>query len=147
MQKTIYKQKIVEEGWPKFSDFYVSFIVFLVINRVKVGTIYLLNSFFMKRIRAKYQGPEREVRAHKAAKYVFKFGYFVLANLGGYLVLKDAYFTPGSMLGNGDPRLAMKDTLKPVKVPYLKIYYQITLGYHFESFMALIMNPPANDFG
>ena len=95
-------------------------MVFLVINRLRNGTTYLFTPLFLRKIREKYQGHEREIRAQKAAKYIFKFVYFLFANLGGYLVLKNAYFSPISLLGHGDSTLAMKDTLKPSTVPYLK---------------------------
>ncbi len=98
-------------------------------------------------IREKYSGEERHHRARKAAKYVFKLAYFIIANIAGFFVLRDAKFTPPSLFGRGDASYTFELYPETPSVPYLKEYYLFTLGYHFESFMALLFNPPANDFG
>lgn len=98
-------------------------------------------------VKPKYTGKEREEKGDKAAKYVFKMSYFVVIVIVAYAILKDADYMPRSLLGSGDPMNTFVGHPYMQTTPAIKYYYMISLAYHFDSFMTLVLSEPKKDFG
>ena len=101
----------------------------------------------IKNLDYKYQGKERADRAHKQAKYVYKFFFFVLIVSFGFCVLKDQDYFPASLLGKGDARNTFKLFPFIKNLEWIKYYYLTSAAYHLDSFIILLTQRPRNDFG
>ena len=53
---------------------------------------------------------------------------------------------PVALGGKGDFRLVFKDDPYPAPIPYMKEYYQMSIGYHFGELMIHIAGTHQNDF-
>ena len=102
----------------------------------------------MKIISERYKGKEREARAERMIKSLFKGIYFTFVVGFGYYIAKDSYFFPSSLGGHGDLETVMNDLpfFNLEGIFYLKEYFMIQLGYHFHSLIVHICSPIRNDF-
>lgn len=92
----------------------------------------------IKNLNEKYQGRERADRAHKQAKYVYKFFFFVLIVSFGFYVLKDQDYLPPSLLGKGDAKNTFKLFPFIKNLEWIKYYYLTSAAYHLDSFIILL---------
>jgi hypothetical protein len=89
-------------GWPKVSDFYITFICAFASYigfRVMLGALYRFVYKSMKPQKSRY------LRAKKALKslwFLNKSWYFFWVSLAGYYVLKDTPQLPWMLGGAGD---------------------------------------------
>lgn len=66
----------------------------------------------------------------KAVKSFYKGGYFIIVVTWGYLILKNEYFMPASLLGNGDLNNLEAQFPNYQWPSTLKYYYLTTMGFH-----------------
>ena len=137
-----------EYNWPKYSDLILALLSSIIIGVIFELIQYFFISFSLQFISQKYQKIERQERAARLVKSLFKGTYFVFATGFAYYVAKDAYFMPKSLGGSGD----IENTFKGYPyadysgIDYFKEYFMIQLGYHFHSFVSLFFFPIRNDF-
>ena len=80
----------------------MSLILYLIFSRCREAVTQYFSEPIRRRVKDKYTGKEREEKGDKAAKYIFKFSYFFVITIVGYIILKDTDFMPPSLLGKGD---------------------------------------------
>jgi hypothetical protein len=60
--------------------------------------------------------------------------------------MKNSYFYPSYLGGNGDYSLLFKNHPYPTHVPFLKEYYILSTSYHFGQLCKHMIGPKQNDF-
>jgi TLC domain len=147
----IYQMRIINRPdypWPEYSDIGIALIFSILI----ASTIFALQKLSIglgkNLISDKYQGTERTERAEKMVKNFFKGLYFVFSSFFAYYIAQDAYFMPRSLGGKGKLEDIYKDTpyFDSSNIYYLKEYFMIQLGYHFQSLVVHIFSKIRNDF-
>lgn len=102
---------------------------------------------FYRALEPKYVGLDREIRAKKGAKNLFKFSYYVLATITGYFFLKDVPGLPPMLLGKGHLSHVFDGWPFWDKPAYFDIYFTASIGYHLDGFIShLFFAERMNDF-
>jgi hypothetical protein len=143
---TINRYPEPEGGWPKLIDFWVTcasaFIIFITIELTTKVT-YPLFYYYCK------EKNDEELRVSKTIKSCtsfYKMNYYFAACVWGYVLMKDLYFIPPALLGNG--RLEDIETKYPYSgyPPMFRYYYLGTMGFHLYSSVHHLFHKARNDF-
>jgi hypothetical protein len=102
--------------------------------------------FFYNCCKEKVDDDLRIAKTIKACNNFYKGIYYTIVVIWGYLLLKDEYFLPASLLGSGN----LSDLEK--RFPYhkqpdnLKYYVLATMGFHLFSFVKHAVSKARNDY-
>lgn len=138
--------------WPEFSDMILtaaSSVVFAIIE-MSVPSIFVPIFRPYCKVQPKDGDPkklkEHNRRSTKMAYQFYRFIYFTVATVWGYVVLKDQYWFPYELGGVG----SYADTFK--EFPYgnhaagMKEYLLITMGFHVGGLVTHFFGERRNDF-
>ena len=89
---------------------------------------------------------EKEMRAKKAAKYIFRMFYFLGAIMWGFRVLINQPYMPRALGGKGDFGLIWVNYPYQEHAPELKEYILVLMGYHFGGLISHFLHSRKNDF-
>lgn len=89
---------------------------------------------------------EIDMRCTKAGNTLAKACYMISATYFGHQVMKNAYFYPSYLGGNGDYSLLFKNHPYPAHVPLLKEYYILSTSYHFGQLAKHVISKRQNDY-
>jgi hypothetical protein len=103
-------------------------------------------SFAMPYIKPCKNEPEKEMRAEKVAKYLFRAIYYLVAIIWGYRVLINQPYMPRALGGKGDFCLIWDNYPYQEHAPELKEYILVLLGYNFGGLISHFLHSRKNDF-
>lgn len=87
-----------------------------------------------------------ELRSQKASNCLCTAIYMIYSTSFGYYVLKDQYFMPKALGGDGDFALVFNEHPYPKHVPYMKEYYISVTAYHLGQLAKHALGNHENDF-
>jgi hypothetical protein len=151
MELVSLRQKL-SEHYPKYSDLSimgVALSLMMPLRYLLVRYVFspLGNYMLPPLSRKKAWTPAgRKDRVERFATVCFKFLYFLIITVWGYILLKDQSWFPPILGGSGDVRNCWVDYPFPVPLPSLKEYYMVELAYHVQSLLYHLFMPHRNDF-
>jgi len=141
-----YKNKPSDYEFPVFSDMKIPMATSVVFYGIQVLCERIFTSLTMPYIKACKSESEKEMRAKKSAKYLFRLFYFLGAIIWGYRVLINQPYMPRALGGKGDFVLAWDNFPYQQHAPELKEYILVLMGYHFGGLISHFFHSRKNDF-
>ena len=123
--------------WPELSELWKAVVSGVLIIAYKSCVIKLFYPFNRTIAKNQDQPDVCRLRALKASKYVFQFGYFVFASTYGYITLRDAPWMPWFLGGSGTWEAVWEGAPYIAQCPGAYTYCMLQLGYHFGDLLHL----------
>ena len=134
--------------WPEYSELWIAVYSCMVMIGLNLAFKRCFFGYAGRLLKDKYKGDERENRQKRMVDCMLKTVYFCVAAVAGYCVAKNADFLPPAMGGGGvSSNIHVDFPFQSFeKLPYLKEYIMMQLGYHLHSLILHVAKPPRNDF-
>ena len=132
--------------FPQFRDFWIPALSSVVFYSIQTFFEKTFVSILMPYIKQCNSVEEKELRANKASKYLFKFIYYIGSVTWAFYIFMDQPWMPKLLGGSGTYSKAFDGFPYKEHAPGLKYYYLVLMGYHLGALISHFVTSKKNDF-